>query len=137
MKKKRLLIMEDNVDHLGMMKTYLELEGYEVEAACNGREGLDIIARYKPDLVVSDLQMPDMDGMEMVHQLKANPLTANIPIIIVTGAKTSPNNIVEGLVQGVDAYLPKPFELDELSFAIQELFKQRELEESPDLPQEN
>lgn len=123
MAKKKLLIMEDNVDHLGMMKTYLELEGYEVETATNGRLGVESIMKSLPDLIVTDYQMPELDGMEILKILKSNSKTEHIPIIIVTGAKTSSSNVIEGLAAGVDAYLPKPFELDELSAAIQELFK--------------
>lgn len=125
MSKKKLLIIEDNEDHLGMLKAYLELEGYEVRTVTNGREGLEAVWREIPDLIVADWQMPEMDGIEMVRCLRLNPKTASLPVIIVTGAKTSPTNIVDGLMTGVDAYIPKPFELEELSLAIKELFKMR------------
>jgi DNA-binding NarL/FixJ family response regulator len=88
-------------------------EGYQVTTAGNGAEALISVAQKSPDLIISDIRMPGMDGYELARRLRRNESTALIPIVFLT-AKDTTNNRIEGFRSGVDAYLTKPFEPDEL-----------------------
>ena len=110
---KRLLVVDDEPNLLRAVAACLKTEGYEVNTARSGREALVQIAEVVPDLVVSDIRMPGMDGYQLARQLRGSPRTALVPIVFLT-AKDETSDRIEGFRAGVDAYLTKPFEPEEL-----------------------
>lgn len=119
----RLLLVEDNAD----LRTFLtgQLSRiYKVETACDGLEGLEKAQKLMPDLILSDVMMPQMGGIEMLDQLKNDVSTSHIPVVLLS-AKFSIENQIEGLHYGADYYIAKPFNNDFLMAAIAGLIKQR------------
>ena len=114
---KRLLIVDDEPNLLRAVAACLRGEGYEVDTARSGEEALVHVAQRLPDLIVSDIRMPRMDGYAFARQLRGNPRTDLIPIVFLTAKDESSERIV-GIRSGVDAYLTKPFEPDELIAVI-------------------
>jgi CheY-like chemotaxis protein len=111
---KRVLVVDDDRVIQQLLQVNLELEGYEVVAtASDGAEALEKITKLKPDLVILDVMMPKMDGLEVCRRLKADPKLAKIPIILLS-ARAQDLDIREGLDIGADAYLTKPFDPVEL-----------------------
>ncbi len=110
---KRLLVVDDEPSLLQAVAVCLRAEGYEVTTARSGAEALVRLSESLPDLVVSDIRMPGMDGYQLARQLRASPRTALIPIVFLT-AKDETSDRIAGFRSGVDAYLTKPFEPDEL-----------------------
>lgn len=118
-----LLIVEDNLDVQHYLTRCLESE-YRLVFARNGREGLDRAHQYIPDLIISDVMMPEMDGFELCHQLKTDHRTSHIPIIMLT-ARASAQDRITGLQKGADAYLAKPFSHEELHVRLEKLIELR------------
>lgn len=114
---KRLLVVDDEPNLLTAIAAVLRGEQYDVTTARNGKDALLQIARSLPDLIVSDVRMPLMDGFQLARKLRSAPHTALIPIIFLT-AKDETDNRIEGFRAGVDVYLTKPFEPDELLAVI-------------------
>ena len=114
---KRLLIVDDEPNLLRAVAACLRGEGYEVDTARSGEEALVYVAQRLPDLIVSDIRMPRMDGYAFARQLRGNPRTDLIPIVFLT-AKDESSERIAGIRAGVDAYLTKPFEPDELIAVI-------------------
>jgi len=112
-KTERIVVIEDEPDILEVISYNLRREGYEVVSSMSGEDGLDKIEKVNPQLVVLDLMLPEIDGIELCRQLKADPLTQAIPIIMVT-AKGEESDIVLGLGVGADDYVTKPFSPKEL-----------------------
>ena len=110
---KRLLVVDDEPNLLRAVAACLKAAGYEVSTARSGREALLQLAEAVPDLVVSDIRMPGMDGYKLARQLRGSPRTALVPIIFLS-AKDETADRIEGFRAGIDAYLTKPFEPDEL-----------------------
>ena len=110
---KRLLVVDDEPNLLRAVAACLKAEGYEVSTARSGREALLQLAEAVPDLVVSDIRMPGMDGYQLARQLRGSPRTALVPIVFLT-AKDETADRIEGFRAGIDAYLTKPFEPEEL-----------------------
>lgn len=110
---KRLLVIDDEPNLLLAVAACLRAGGYDVVTARSGREALLQLAESVPDLVVSDVRMPGMDGYQLARQLRGSPRTALVPIVFLT-AKDATSDRVEGFRSGVDAYLTKPFEPEEL-----------------------
>lgn len=110
---KRLLVVDDDPGLLRAVAETLRAEDYEVTTARRGAEALVRIAESLPDLIVSDIRMPGMDGYELVRNLRASARTKLIPIVFLT-AKDETADRIAGFRSGVDAYLTKPFEPDEL-----------------------
>ena len=123
--KPLLLVVEDDVDLLSFIVSELE-DDYQVIFATNGREGLRQAREYIPDLVVTDLMMPDLGGMELCTELKANQETSHIPLIMLT-AKTSLGSQLEGLETGADDYITKPFHMALLEARIHNLLESRRM----------
>lgn len=117
---KRLLIVDDEPNLLRAVAACLRGEGYEVETARSGEEALVHIAQRLPDLIISDIRMPRMDGYAFARQLRGNPRTDLIPIVFLT-AKDESSERIAGIRSGVDAYLTKPFEPDELIAVIENI----------------
>ena len=117
---KRLLVVDDEPKLLFAVAAVLRAEGFDVTTARNGREALVQIARSVPDLVVSDILMPQMDGFALARHLRSADHTKLVPIVFLT-AKGDTRDRVEGFRTGVDAYLSKPFEPDELVAVIRSI----------------
>ena len=122
---KRLLVVDDEPNLLRAVAASLRTEGYEVVTARNGREALVRVAESVPDLIISDIRMPGMDGYQLAGQLRASSRTAIVPIIFLT-AKDETADRVAGFRAGVDAYITKPFEPDELLAVIQSILNRVE-----------
>ena len=122
----RILAVDDDEDICRLVQFCLERVGYAVQTAYNGREGLDLVAAERPDLIIADIMMPFMDGFEMVRRIKADPNTEDIPIIMLT-ARTGDTYVTEAWQQGVDLYLPKPFDPMELLSFVHRLLPQSEV----------
>ena len=110
---KRLLVVDDEPKLLRAVAVDLKAEGYMVATARSGAEALISVAQNLPDLVISDIRMPGMDGYQLARKLRENQRTTLIPIIFLTAKDTTADRI-EGFRSGVDAYVTKPFEPDEL-----------------------
>ncbi len=108
MPDKNIVIVDDESDMAKLLKMDLELEHYHVAFALNGREALELIKKVKPDLVLLDISMPEMDGYEVLEKLKASESTKGIPVIMLT-AKGLEQDIQKGLKLGADDYIVKPF----------------------------
>ncbi len=113
MNEKKVIVVEDEPDICEVIVYNLKREGFRVLSSGNGREGLSLIRKEAPDLVILDLMLPDLDGLELCRKLKSDTLTANIPVMIVT-AKSEESDVVLGLGLGADDYLTKPFSPKEL-----------------------
>ncbi|HEX2272163.1 MAG TPA: response regulator transcription factor [Pyrinomonadaceae bacterium] len=110
---KRLLVVDDEPHLLRAVAACLKAENYEVSTARSAHEALVQLAEAVPDLIISDIRMPGMDGYKLARQLRGAPRTALVPIVFLT-AKDETADRIEGFRAGVDAYLTKPFEPDEL-----------------------
>lgn len=109
----KILVVDDDLDTLRMVGLMLERQGYQIVAASGGRQALTLANSEKPDLVLLDIMMPDLDGLQVAKQLRGNPATQDIPIIMFT-AKSQLENKLEGFDAGADAYLTKPTQPREL-----------------------
>jgi len=122
---KKILIVEDEKDILDLVRMYLEKEGYRVCTAMTGLEGLKLVKSEHPDLVVLDLMLAEMDGLEVCKRLRADPQTALLPVIMLT-AKAEESDMVIGLELGADDYVTKPFSPKALAARIKALFRRLE-----------
>jgi two-component system cell cycle response regulator DivK len=118
MEKPRILVMEDDNDTQGMVRFLLEYKGYEVLVAKDGKHGLEIAHHDKPDLILLDLAMPEMDGWSVAHQLKGDPETKMIPVIAVT-AYTMASDRRLALNAGCDGFVSKPMNVPEFIAEIE------------------
>ncbi len=119
---KCLTIIEDDQDLRRLLLHYLEKEGYVIQHAADGEQGLALVRRVRPDLVVLDLMLPGLDGLEVCKRLKADPQTANIPILMLT-AKAEETDKVVGLELGADDYVTKPFSPRELTARVKAILR--------------
>ncbi len=126
---KKVLVVEDDKDILQLVKLYLDNEGFRTVTAANGVEALKQVKSEHPDLVVLDLMLPEIDGLEVCKKLRVAPQTAKVPIIMLT-AKSEESDTVVGLELGADDYVGKPFSPRALVARIKALF--RRLERSDD-----
>jgi two-component system cell cycle response regulator DivK len=110
MSKGRILIIEDNMDNYELVRFVLERAGYDVFLAVNGRDGVDAARAQKPDMILMDLGMPEMDGWIATEKLKADILTKSIPLYALT-AHTLPHERKRALQAGCDGYLSKPIHM--------------------------
>lgn len=118
----KILLIEDNVEVRENTAEILELSGYEVSTASNGKEGLEQLKNEHPDLIICDIMMPELDGYGVLHIISKNPATAHIPFIFLT-AKVEKADIRKGMNQGADDYLTKPFDDIELLGAVEARLK--------------
>jgi signal transduction histidine kinase/CheY-like chemotaxis protein len=121
--KPMLLIVEDNDDVIRYLMTLFEVD-YDVIVAMNGEEGLHKAIEYIPDIILSDIMMPVMDGIEMLDRIKNDLRTSHIPVVMLT-ARADIASRLEGLARGADAYMSKPFNSDELKVQLKSLIFQR------------
>ena len=113
MAKKNVFVVEDEEDILDLIRHHLAKEGYAVSTAANGMDAVKAILRKPPDLVLLDLMLPGLDGLEVCRMLKKEAKTAEVPILMVT-AKDEESDVVAGLELGADDYIVKPFRMKEL-----------------------
>ena len=109
----RIVVADDERDIADLLTLNLEAEGYEVTTVYDGEAALAAVAAQRPDLVVLDVMMPKMDGLEVLTTLRDDPETATLPVVMLT-ARTSDTEVWEGWQAGVDYYITKPFDLREL-----------------------
>jgi two-component system alkaline phosphatase synthesis response regulator PhoP len=109
----KILVVEDMESVVKLLRMLLEREGFEVTVAQDGLEALEAVRRDKPDLVLLDLLLPGLDGLEVCRRIRHDPLTAHLPIIILSGKDEVADKVI-GLEIGADDYITKPFEADEL-----------------------
>jgi two-component system sensor histidine kinase/response regulator len=114
----KILVVDDQPINVQLLKRKLEKEGISILTAYNGQEALDVVAHTKPDLILLDVMMPDMDGIEVCQRLQADESARHIPIIFVT-ARTSKEGKIEGLGVGAVDYITKPIDLDETLARVQ------------------
>lgn len=117
----RVLVVEDDIDIADVLRRSLRNEGYEVKTSADGAEALDVAAGFVPDLVVLDLGLPGMDGVEVCRRLRSD---GDVPILMLT-ARAETEDRVTGLDSGADDYLTKPFERQELLARIRALLRRR------------
>lgn len=120
----RILVIDDNRELLWMIKEILSDE-YAVVTATDGEKGLQLLQQSTPDLIISDIIMPNMDGISLTRKLKQNRHTMHIPLVILS-AKNAIDEQIEGIESGADAYVPKPFDTQYLKAVIRHLIKNRE-----------
>lgn len=118
MSKKKILIVDDEPDIVTNMEMFLESNGYDILQAFDGKEALEKTRQYQPNLILLDIMMPHINGLQVCRTLKTHKETKHIPIIIVT-AKTQTDEVVEATKAGADEYITKPFELKELLSKIE------------------
>ena len=131
-KKARILVVDDHEDNIELLRARLEARGYDVDGANDGQAALDQVDRVCPDLILLDVMMPKMDGMEVVRRLKAKTAANQLPFIpvIMQTALDSTENKVEGLDAGADDYITKPINFAELEARVNSLLRIKALQSS-------
>ncbi|MGW3117431.1 response regulator [Streptomyces sp. NPDC001107] len=117
----RVLVVDDNKVIRQLIRVNLELEGFEVVTAADGAECLDVVHQVRPDVVTLDVVMPRLDGLRTAARLRSDPLTRDLPLVIVSACTSY--EVETGLDVGVDAFLAKPFEPAELVRLVQQLIE--------------
>ncbi len=120
--RQKILIVDDEMDTLLPLKRSMENEGYIVVEACDGFEGIKKAKDEIPELIILDLMLPGMDGIEVCNRIKKDEVTQNIPIIMLT-AKDEIRDKIDGLEIGADDYVTKPFNLNELKARIKSVLR--------------
>ncbi|MDQ8183785.1 response regulator [Pelagicoccus sp. SDUM812005] len=123
-RRMQVLLVEDSEDLRSFMRGELSSR-FDILEAANGREGLEVAIRENPDLIVSDVMMPEMDGFELCAQIRSNTETSHIPIVLLT-AKSAEEHSVDGIKAGADAYFAKPLNMDRLRARIDQLLTTRQ-----------
>src|SRR6267378_6655114 len=124
----RILVVDDDQRILDLLVELLEQEGYEVSAAKDGAEALELALSFGPDVVISDVVMPVVDGLELCRRLKEDSRTANIPVLLVSGLRNSREHGMRGLYAGADDYLDVPFRNEELLVKVARLAERHRAE---------
>jgi DNA-binding NarL/FixJ family response regulator len=124
-----ILVADDDLGTRLSISDYLEVTGYFVISAENGREALKLVEDYQPHLIVTDITMPQMDGYELVRQIRQRPALRLLPVVFLT-ARTETQARVRGYQTGCDVYLSKPFELQELGAVVRNLLERQQMIES-------
>ncbi|MCG3208075.1 MAG: Regulator of RpoS [Anaerolineae bacterium] len=114
----RILVVEDDLDISKMLRIYFDSQGYEVLVATRGGDALEVCRRKLPNVVVLDIQLPDIDGYEVCRQLRSNTRTSYVPIIFLT-QKDERSDKIAGLELGADDYITKPFDIEELKLRVE------------------
>lgn len=118
---RKILTVEDEQDIARMVQMTLRDEGYKVVTASTGREALEKVFFEKPDLIILDIMLPEIDGFEVLQHLRQNPATAQTPVIMLT-AKSEERDVMKGWKLGADLYLTKPFDAMELTSIVERVF---------------
>ena len=117
----RVVCIEDEPEMIDLVKLILSRKGYQVTGAMGGREGLEVIAREKPHVVLLDLMMPDMDGWEVYQKMKADEAMKSIPVIVVTAKAQSIDKVLGLHIAKVDDYITKPFGPQDLLESVEKV----------------
>ncbi|HZI47420.1 MAG TPA: response regulator, partial [Pyrinomonadaceae bacterium] len=129
-----ILIVKDDQAVLEMLVDLLEPEGYKVVAADSARRALELTSVFRPDLIISDVVMPEMSGLELCHHLKTSAATSSIPVMMVSAVRKEDAALIEGYSAGADDYLEIPFRNEELLIKVARLIErhraQKTLEKS-------
>ena len=115
--KRTIMVVDDYPDLVEIVRIALTLKGFNVSCAYSGKHLFACLEELRPDLILLDIMMPQMDGLEVLTRLKGNPATASIPVIILT-AKGEPEDVIKGYERGADIYITKPFTSTEVLEAI-------------------
>lgn len=124
----RVLIVDDDRRMLDLLVDLLEIEGYEIATALDGADALDLTLSFDPDVVVSDVVMPVVGGIELCRRLKDNPRTAYVPVLLISGLINSDDGGIEGLHAGADDYLDLPFRNEELLVKVARLVERHRIQ---------
>lgn len=122
-KTRRLVYIEDEQEMIDLVRLILNRRGMEVIGALGGREGLERVRAQLPDLVLLDLMMPDMDGWDVYHHIKADETTRSIPVIVITAKAQSIDKVLGLHIAKVDDYISKPFSPQELIDSVEKVLK--------------
>lgn len=114
---KKILVVDDNIDSIMILRSILESQGFTVLTAQSGLEALEIVAREIPDLVLLDVMMPQMSGIEVLERIKTTHATSKVPVIMVT-AKIQDEDVMTGYQHGADYYITKPCTAKQLLYGI-------------------
>jgi len=129
MGRERILVIEDEPDIAEVLQYNLEKEGFDVETARRGDTGFDAVRRDNPDLILLDLMLPGIDGLELTRMLKRDPVTSRLPIVMLTARGEEVDRIV-GLELGADDYISKPFSPREVVLRVKAVLRRFQQEES-------
>ena len=129
--KKRILCIEDDEEMIDLIRLILTRRGFDVLGASRGAAGLEIIRNEKPDLVLLDLMMPEMDGWEVYQQIKSDEAIQNIPVIVVTAKAQSIDRVLGLHIAKVDDYISKPFSPQELLDSIESVLIRKKKTDQP------
>jgi two-component system phosphate regulon response regulator PhoB len=129
--KERVLIVDDEPDLLELIEVNLKAAGYDVIAASNGKDGLEMARKMMPGLIVLDVMLPELGGLEVCKSLRRDPATTRIPILMLTARATEIDRVL-GLELGADDYVTKPFSTRELVLRVKNLLRRKESGESGD-----
>jgi len=127
--KSHILVVEDEEDIVRLITFHLEKEGYRVTGTGNGREALELAHANPPDLVVLDIMLPEMDGLEVCRRLRSSKETANVPILVLSAKKEELDKVL-GLELGADDYMVKPFSVRELVARVRAIFRRFDREDN-------
>lgn len=122
---KSILCIEDEPEMIDLIRLILGRRGFEVKGAISGADGLKMIRADKPDLILLDLMMPEMDGWEVYQQIKADEKTRDIPVIVVTAKAQSIDRVLGLHIAKVDDYIAKPFSPQELMNSVEKVLKSK------------
>ena len=119
--QKRVVCIEDEPEMIDLVRLILGRKGFNVIGANGGIEGLETVRRLRPDLILLDLMMPDMDGWEVYQQIKADPALREIPVVVVTAKAQSIDKVLGLHIAKVDDYITKPFGPQELLESVEKI----------------
>lgn len=122
----RVLVVEDNERNLKLVRDVLQYAGYEIIEASTGEDGVELAQSLSPDVILMDLQLPDIDGMEALRRIRESPVTADVPVIAVT-AFAMQDDRARAIDAGFDGYLEKPLNVRELPAQVQQFLTARNL----------
>ncbi|HQF62652.1 MAG TPA: response regulator [Anaerolineaceae bacterium] len=121
-----IVYIEDDAEMIDLVTLILSRRGFEVKGAHGGRQGLDLVQKEIPALILLDLMMPDIDGWDVYHQLKANDATRTIPVIVITAKAQAIDRVLGLHIAKVDDYISKPFRPQELLDSVERVLKSTE-----------
>ncbi len=124
-KKFKIVCVEDEPEMIDLVKLILERENFVVMGAIGGKEALELIRQEKPDLILLDLMMPDMDGWEVYRQVRADYRTKDIPVIVVTAKAQSIDKVLGLHIAKVEDYVTKPFSPQDLLWSVQKVLQNK------------
>lgn len=119
-KLRKILLVDDEIGFAELLRDLLRMDGYEVEVANDGQEGLDKVEKFTPDIIISDIVMPGLSGFEMFKKVKANPKTAKVPFLFITGFQDD-RVLAEARKIGVFGILKKPIDIEQIESRVNEL----------------